>query len=136
MYIDYQNLFSNRQAVTASAVSENIIDTGRNLNGKSIGIGSGYPIEVVCMISETLVGVTKLAVELQTAETEDFSDAVVLQTAYLTGAEQMTAGTQAPLSTLPVNCKRFLRLNYKVTAGTPESGSITAGLVLDRETNR
>jgi len=134
MYIDYQNLFSNRQAL-ATGPSENIIDVNRRYEDRQRDIGPGYPIEVLCVIADTVVGATGLSVDLQTADTEDFADAVTLQTAYLNGADQLVGGAQVPLSTLPTGCKRYLRLNYTVT-GTPTAGTIIAGLILDRQTNR
>ena len=133
MYIDYQNLFSNRQAL-ASGVSEHVLDVGRRVGAWQHDIGPGYPIEVLCVIAETAVGATGLTVELQTSDTADFTDAITLQSAALTDAEQLVAGMQVPLSTLPVGCKRYLRLKYTVT-GTATAGQLIAGLVLDRQTN-
>ena len=134
MFIDYQNLFSNQQTL-ATGPSENVIDVNRQYEARQRDVGPGYPIEVLCVIAKTVVGATGLSVDLQTSDTEDFSNPVTLQTAYLNGADQLTGGTHVPLSTLPTGCKRYLRLNYTVT-GSPTAGSVTAGLVLDRQTNR
>ena len=133
MYIDYQNLFSSQQAL-ATGNSTNVLDVGRLVGTHQQDIGPGYPIEVVCLMAESAAGATGLSVELQTSDTEAFTSATTLQTAAITGADNLKAGAQIPLSTLPGSCRRYLRLKYTVT-GSATAGKITAGLVLDRQTN-
>ena len=46
MLLDAQNLFSDAQAITATAASTNVIDTG---SAKDDGKGAGVPLLIQCV---------------------------------------------------------------------------------------
>lgn len=125
MYLDKQNLYSEDQAITATAVSTNVIDHSVS------EIGPGEPVEILAQVTEDFAGGTSVAVSLQTDDDEAFGTVETLVTTDAVPVASLTAGYQFRLSTLPVGVKTYSRLNYTVV-GTPTAGAVTAGLALDR----
>jgi len=136
MYLDKQTLFSDDQAITATATSTNVIDLG------AIGIAKGDVKEIDVWVQVTKAfgsGDTDgtLVVSLRTdSDAVIGTGGVVLhQTAAIVEAD-LVAGYQFSLGTIPVNAEEFLDLNFTVAgSGDFTAGNITAGLVLDRQTN-
>lgn len=133
MIIDKQNLFSEDQALTASAVSSNVIDLGNDhaylqpLNEKGL-------IEVLAQVTLALTGGTSLQVVLQSDDDVAFgSPTVVLESAVVPAAD-LVAGYQFKLGKLPRINEQYLRLSY-VIVGPFGAGTIFGALVLDRQTN-
>jgi len=125
MFIDAENLYSDDQAITATAVSTNVIDH------TVAGLGPGEPVEILVQVTEAFDAGT-LQVVLQTDSDEAFGTAVNLVT---TNAVTTAAvGYQFALSTLPQHIDVYTRLNFVVT-GTPTTGTVKAGLIKDRQTN-
>ena len=129
MYLDKQTLFSKSQAITDEALSTNIYDTGSTKDS-----GPGYPVEVFVLTTASFNNLTSITFSLQTDADAAFSDPVNLQdvTVALAG---LTAGQKITFSVLPEKCERYLRMNYNVNGTNPSTGAITAGLILDRQTN-
>ena len=121
MLLDSQNLFSNAQAITGSAVSENVVVMGEG------EVAFGTPKPLLIQVVEDFAGATSLTVTIETADNADFSGKVVLASATLQASE-LVAGAQFPINYLPKGNKGFMRLAYTVE-GTVTSGKITAGLV-------
>lgn len=129
MIFDKQNLLSNDQAITGTAVSENVIDiTG--VAGKDAGPGT--PINVLAQVTEAFNTLTDLTIALETDDVVGFtgegSVKTTLQSVNLVLAK-LTLGKQISLSTLPKGCKRYIRLSYTVNGSNPSTGKIFAGLV-------
>ena len=120
MILDEQALFSDKQAVTTTAASTNVI----KVNGD---IGKGEPVEILAQVVEDFAGLTSLKVAVQTCDTEagTYEDLVVTDAVVLA---KLKAGYKFPIKFLPVGIKKFLRLNY-TAAGTGTAGKITAGIV-------
>lgn len=143
MFLDKQELFSQDQAVTADAGSTNIIDTQPSaivtaFNGQSIlrDVGNGLttPLRVFAVVTADFATIVSMNIILQTDADVAFGSPVVLWTSRLFLLAEMVAGFQFSLPAVPSKCERYLRLFYDVN--TPATaGTITAGLVLDRQTN-
>ena len=77
MILDKQNLFSDSQALTATAVSTNVIDLGAD--------DSKIPAEVeknaaiLAQVDTTFAGGTSVQVGLYTDDNDSFSSATLLQ---------------------------------------------------------
>lgn len=123
MIIDSSLEFSVAQALTTTAVSTNVIDTGA---AHDEGIGEDTYINV--KTNAALTGGTSLQIVVQTStDNSTFTD--VLQTpAILTAA--LTANTVIAQIELPRGLNRYVRLNY-VIAGTYAAGTVSAALVKD-----
>lgn len=125
---DKQNMYSEDQAITASAVSTNVIDH------TIAGIGEGEPIEVIVKVTAAFATLTSLVVTLQTDSDEAFGTAQnVLATAAIPAAS-LVAGYEFRISTMPSNMLRYTRLSYTVAGSDATAGTIWAGLAVDRST--
>jgi len=131
MIIDKQLLMSEDQAITATAVSTNVIDLG------AAGVAEGHPLRVLAQVTANFAALTSLKCDVQTATDAAFTSPVILQGDSLTLANsQLVAGEKFTLGTLSGNkVLRYVRLNYTVTGDNATAGTITASLVLDDQTN-
>lgn len=120
MILDEQALFSDKQEITATTVSTNVI----KVNGD---IGKGEPVEILAQVVEKFAGLTSVALTVQTCDTESGSYEDLVSTGAIPVAN-LVAGYRFPIKFLPVGIKKFLRLNYTVV-GEGTGGAITAGIV-------
>lgn len=122
MILDEQGLLSNKQAITASAASENILDFGKR------EIAFGTPVEVYIQITESFNNLTSLSISVQTAVDEAFTTPVDLveQTILLAKLKKNTVST---IKFLPKGNLGYIRLYYTVTGTAPTSGAIFAAIV-------
>jgi hypothetical protein len=118
--LDRLNLFSNDQAITASAASTDVVDL------RSADAGSGRPVELLVQVTEAFNNLTSLTAALQAASTENFASPIQLTAATLPLAS-LALGAKFPLTHLPGGALRYLRLYYTVTGSAPSTGRITAG---------
>ena len=139
MIFDLQSLFSDAQAVTESAVSENVIDRGEqgtpqhaeNLFKADLGKGNKVPIRI--QVVEDFAALTSLTVEVQVASDEAFSSPTTVQSATVLAAS-LVEGYVFPIDTIPVGTNdRYIRLNYDVTGDDATAGKITAGITMGNQ---
>jgi hypothetical protein len=128
MYMDKQQMFSENQAVTASAASTNVIDLGSADAGRS-------SMEVFARVSEAFNNLTSLGVKLQTATDADFTTPVDLPAQETDLLAALTLNKEIFKAKLPQGCLRYVRLYFTVTGTAPTTGKITAGIILDRQAN-
>jgi succinylarginine dihydrolase len=121
--LDRQNLFSNEQAITASANSTDVIDLGSS----SRDVGAGETNNVLVQVTEAFNNLTSLSVTLQTASTENFTSPIQL-TAGTIALASLVAGAKFSIGAVPRGTLRYLRLAYTVTGSAPSTGKITAGM--------
>lgn len=122
MILDEQGLFSNKQAITSSCVSENILDLGKR------EVSFGTPVELFIQIAETFNNLTSLNIKVQTSTDEEFSDAIDLieHTMLL---DELEKGEVSSIKFLPKGNLGYMRLSYTVVGSTPTTGKILAGIV-------
>lgn len=124
MYTDAHNLFSDAQALTATAVSTNIIDLGSDRN-----IGQGEPMAVVIqtdVAADFTTANETYQIDIQTDDNDSFSSAVVISRRIPTAA-QLPLGSKLVMP-LPHDNERYLRLNFTL-GGTTPTWTVTAYLV-------
>lgn len=122
MFIDSQHLFSDAQALTATAASTNLIDLGADRN-----IGVGEPLCVVITCDVAMGGTSPtLVVTLQADDNSSFSSAATVLA--LPSKSALAAGDQLVLP-VPADLltERYVRLNYTV-GGTSPTVTLTAAL--------
>lgn len=122
MILDEQALFSDEQAVTASAASTNVI----KVNGD---IGKGEPVEILAQVVAAFATCTSVKVGVQTDDAENFSNAVTLAETGAIAVANLVAGYKFPIKFLPKGIKKYLRLYYTVAGSNATTGKITAGIV-------
>jgi len=133
MLLDKYLIFSDSQAVTATASSETIdLSAYRD-------IGTGNPIEVYCTVVEaaTAAGAATVTITLETDDNSAFSSATTLYTTAAIGKATLVVGYE-PLAgvKVPAGAERYLRLTYTVATGPLTAGKFTAGLVMDSQRYR
>lgn len=70
--------FSDNQAITATANSENIIDLGKDRE-----IAAGNPVPLLVTVKEDFNNLTSLKVSIETSATADMEDAIELASSTL-----------------------------------------------------
>jgi hypothetical protein len=135
--IDSYLAFSSAQALTATAVSTNVIDL---LNERDIGIGKEeLTVAVYTTAALTSGGSTTLVVALQTAPDSSGSPGsyiTIAQSQSIAIADIAAAGTKiceiripATIPQTSANLGRFLRLNYTVAVSDFNGGTISAYII-------
>lgn len=141
MIFDKTTLLSDAQAITADAVSTNVIDLGAV--GQAYGhaaplvrdVGKGQPIKIHIQVVEAFNTLTSLTVSVQCDSVENFASPKTLVSETIALAD-LIAGKTSNIMCVPAGTdERYLRLNYDVTGTNPTTGRITAGVVMASQTN-
>ena len=142
MIFDKQNLFSDAQAITATAASTNVIDLGATGTVAGEGapisrdIGPGVPIPLRVQVVEAFNTLTSLAVALQVSTTENFAAPITVETQTIALADLKAGAVFGGLYYVPRGTNaRYARLNYTVTGTAPTTGKVTAGIVAGHQEN-
>lgn len=143
MILDATNLFSNAQAITATAASTNIIDLGAP--GTVYGavtplvrdIGKGEEIELAMRVVESFNNLTSLTISIETDDNAGFASATTIYTSPAYALADLQTGARHLLpDELPVGTnERYARLKYTVVGTAPTTGKITAGVAAAIQTN-
>lgn len=136
-----QLLLSNRQAITATALSTNVIDIGAP--GTPYGaqgplgrdIGKGNPIPILVQVVETFNEATSVTVSLEVSANSAMTSSTVVASQTIPLA-QLVAGKKINLQYLPngIN-QRYLAVRYTVTGTAPTAGRMHAGISMGNQTN-
>ncbi len=130
MFYDSLNMFSDQQAITATADSTKKV----HLGGLKLA-GKMDPIFIDIRVNEAFNNLTSLKVELQQADTEGGSYATVAggDTGDIPLAS-LKAGYKFGLRILPRSVtKPWLKLVYTVVGTAPTTGKVTAALVREEQ---
>ena len=136
MILDKDLLCSDDQTLAfniGSAASTNVIDLAK------VGLGRGEPIKVFCQLTADFDSTgdgASLEIKLQTDSAEAFNVASVdLADTGAVVQATMVKGYRPIDIYLPNNVKRYLRFYYTITNANGTGGTVTAGLMLDQQTN-
>lgn len=137
MYVDAQLTFSDAQAITATARSTNVIDTGPLFSGntgRNLGVGERLYIVVTCDVAMTDSGSdSTLTVTLETDDNAAFSSTAIVAT--LGSIPALTAAGAIFVYALPVAgavpYERYLSLLFTAVNGNLTTGSFTASITKD-----
>lgn len=131
MIIDKENSFSDEQAITATADSENVIDLG------AAGLDAGEPLHINAQVVEamTAAGSATLTVSLVTDADAAFSDPTTLVSTAAIAVADLVAGKYLPISFLPADAEQFVKLVYTVATGPMTAGKISAHIGGPRQSN-
>lgn len=132
--IDRQNQFSDAQAVTATAISTDVIDTGTpEQTLKDLGAGVPLYLVVTTDATFTAAGAATLDVSLESAENAEISTGAVVH--FRTGPKALAAlagGNKVVVVALPSDeYKRYLGVRYTVATGPMTAGAVSAYLTRD-----
>ena len=139
MIFDKQNLFSDAQAITATAASTNVIDFGAtdtpkhavNAITRDMGKGSKIPLRV--QVVEDFNTLTSLTVAVQVDDDEAFGSPKTVMDMSVPLASLVAGAVILPEYVPRGVNERYMRLRYTVVGTNPTLGKITAGFVFGNE---
>lgn len=138
MIFSKQQLFSDDQAITASADSTNVIDLGvpgtpYDSNQLNQDIAKGNKIPIFIQVTEAFNNLTSLEIKISSGATTALGTQIISKTILLA---DLVAGKQFPVEVLPNEItERYLGIEYVVTGTAPTTGKVTAGITMGNQTN-
>lgn len=139
MIFSAQQIFSDDQAITASADSTNVIDLGAA--GTPYGgaaalnqdIGKGAKIPILIQVTEAFNNLTSLEIKISTGATTALGTTVISKVVLLA---DLVVGYQFPVDVLPNEItEQYLGVEYVVVGTAPTTGKVTAGITMGNQTN-
>jgi len=123
--LDAKLLFSDKQAITATAVSTKSIDLG--IAGRDIGAGAPLYAVVVVDVPFTAAGAATMAISLITDDDSALGSPTTILSTPAIDKAALTAGRVPIVIPIPPNiAERYLGLNYTVATGPMTAGKVTA----------
>ena len=129
-----EELFSDGQAITATAASTNVIDFG----SPGTWVHSDYAItddkgvSMICLgiqVTEAFDNLTSLDIAIQKDDNAAFGSATTVYTENILLAA-LVAGKKTAVRTIPFSADEpYLRVYYTVNGSAPTAGKITAGIM-------
>lgn len=139
MILSAQQLFSDDQAITASADSTNVIDLGAAgtpydaAAALNQDIGKGAKIPILVQITEAFNNLTSLEIKISTGAATTLGTTIISETILLA---DLVVGKQMVLDVLPNEItERYLGIEYVVTGTAPSTGKVTAGISMGNQNN-
>ncbi len=137
MILDKELLCSDNQTLAfniGNAASTNVIDLAQ------AGVGRGEPIKVFCQITDDFDSAGDagtLQIKFQSDANEGFDSGATTDHVDTGAVAQATLveGYRPIDIYLPLNVKRYVRFYYTIASANGLAGTITAGLMLDQQTN-
>lgn len=110
------DVFSDDQAITATAVSTNYVDVG-------VFAGQGEHIDMLLQVTETFNNLTSLQVQIMECATTGGTYVAATETPAILLAS-LVAGYKFKLQCLPKVTSRYIKLNYIVVGTAPTTGKV------------
>ncbi|GLO70343.1 hypothetical protein MACH17_18600 [Phaeobacter inhibens] len=136
MILDKNLILAENQAVTATAISQNIIQlpASGTVYGEGSPItrnlGPGEEVPILIQVVEDFATLTSLTITLETADNAALSTNA--QVLFSTGAiplAQLVAGYRTPIRVLPdFPLRDFVGLRFTVTGSNATAGKLTAAI--------
>lgn len=141
MIFSAQQIFSDDQAIIATAISENVIDLGvpgtpfDAAAALNQDVGKGASIPVLVQVTSDFNTLTSLTITVEVSAAAGLTSPVVLAEETILLAD-LVAGKQMFMQVLPNGADlRYLGVRYTVTGTDPTLGNITAGITMGNQTN-
>lgn len=144
MILNKNLLLSDGQAITATAISENVILWPTNgtppFEAAAItrNLGAGTPIPILIQVIETFATLTSLTITIETADNAALSsNAVVLASSGAVAAASLVAGYRPTFTRwMPdATMKSYFGLRYTVGGSNATAGKITAAIATEVQAN-
>lgn len=144
MIIDHTLVFSDHQAITASAASTNLWDTlavglpAGWVSARAPDKGHGFaPIPLLVEVTEVFATLTSLKVAVQMDTTAAFSSPTIIAETEAIAAASLVAGYKfRMLAQIPEGAtEQFIRLYYTVAGSDATTGKIFAAVTAGNQTN-
>lgn len=133
--------FSEDQAVTATAISTNVLDLGANgtVYGESaaipLNLGAGREIPFLIQVTEDFATLTSLTISIESDSAAGLgSSPTVHYASEAIPVASLVAGFKLPIRWMPVGVLgRYLGLRYTVGGSNATTGKITAALATEMD---
>lgn len=144
MILNKNLTLSEQQAITATAISTNIIEwpTNGTPYGEAAAItrnlGAGTPIPMLMQVNEAFATLTSLTITIETADDAALtSGAVVLGSTGAIAAASLVVGYKPTLTRFvpDATMKKYFGLRYTVTGSNATTGKITAAVGTEVQAN-
>ena len=139
MILSAEQLFSDDQAITATADSTNVVDLGAAgtpydaAAALNQDVGKGNKIPILIQVTEDFDNLTSLTISIAKGATTALGTNIISKVVLLA---DLVEGYQFPIEVLPNECdERYLGIEYTVTGTAPTTGKITAGISMGNQTN-
>ena len=141
MYIDKFAEFPDGQAVTATAISTNVMDLNPalKLNTTGVDIGTGQDVYLILQAdaAATAAGAATVVVTLESSAAAGLTSSTVHLTSKTFAVADLTAGKTLLAVKLPTDTYlRYLGVRYTVATGPLTAGSFSAFLTTDVQAYR
>ena len=129
-----QEIYSDQQAITATAASTNVIDFGTpgTWVHATTPIVDDKGVSMICLgiqVTEDFDALTSMDITFETDDNASFSSTKVIYTENILLAD-LVAGKKTAVRTIPFNTlEQYTRVNYTVNGTNPTVGKITAGII-------
>lgn len=142
MILNKNLILSEAQAITATAISQNVIQWPTNgiIPGDAAAIvrnlGAGTPLPILLQVVETFATLTSLTITLETSAAADLSSSTVLASSGALALAVLTAGHRPTfLRYMPdATLLAFIGLRYTVGGSNATAGKITAAIATEVQT--
>jgi hypothetical protein len=135
MILDKNLILSELQAVTATAISANVIDLGINgivpyeAAAAAMNLGAGNEIPFLLMVNEDFAALTSLTVTIETSAAAALTSPTVLYTSGAIPLATLKAGYKLPIRWMPdAPLLRYLGIRYTVTGTNASAGKVSAAV--------
>ena len=136
MILSQQQIMSDKQEVTASALSTNVIDLKKagvpyGAVGLESDMGKGEPVGLLISVNKDVLaaGSATVDIALEVSDNEDMSSSTVVYSTGAVAKADLVKGYKIPFRTLPVGVnKQYLAVRYTVATGPLTAGEFTAAL--------
>ncbi len=141
MILNANEIFSENQAVTDTAISTNVLEFPDNGTpyGETAAIarnlGAGDEVPLLIQVTEDFATLTSLTITLETSAAAALTSSTVLFSTGAIAAADLVAGYATSIRWLPdTETLKYLGLRYTVTGSNATAGKITAALGTTRNT--
>lgn len=131
--LNTQELFSDDQAITATAASTNVLDFGTpgtwvHSTVAIVDDKGNSCIPLAIQVTEDFNNLTSLKIALETDDNAAFGSATEVYSETILLAD-LVAGKKSAVRFIPFGTdEQYARLKYTVTGTAPSTGKITAGI--------
>ncbi len=139
MILDLTTLFSENQAVTATAISTNVIAWPDNgiIPGEAAAIarnlGAGNELPFLIQVTEAFATATSVTFSLESSAAAGLTSATVHWTSGAVPIATLVAGYKLPVRIVPDGTMlKYLGMRYTIGGSNATAGKVTAALAVEQ----
>lgn len=139
--LDLNLLLSENQAITATAISTNVIEwplmgtvPGESAALTPRNLGEGIDLPILVQVTEDFATLTSLTITFETSAAANLGSSTVLYSSPAIPVASLVAGYKLPIRWMPdATMLRYFGLRYTVGGSNATTGRITASVGSERD---